>query len=114
MHAKIDGFHKPVVYQRVNGARKSVPAKLIQTADSQIGFVTGTYDHSHALIIDPVLSYSTYLGGSDTDNAFRIVVDSGGNAYVVGYTASSDFPTKNAFATLSRKWNTWCLGVAFP
>jgi Beta-propeller repeat len=53
------------------------------------------YDHSQPLVIDPVLVYSTYLGGSDYDVGQGIAVNSAGNAYVIGYTASTDFPTMN-------------------
>jgi hypothetical protein len=55
------------------------------------------YDKSRPLIIDPVLSYSTYLGGSDSDFAQRVALDSAGNAYVMGTTLSTNFPTANPF-----------------
>ena len=58
------------------------------------------YDASQPLIIDPVLSYSTYLGGSDDEFVFGIAVDAAGNAHVAGYTRSNDFPTTpDAFQT---------------
>jgi hypothetical protein len=43
------------------------------------------------------LSYSTYLGGSGDDGGFDIAVDSSGNAYVAGYTFSTNFPTQNPY-----------------
>lgn len=58
-----------------------------------IGFDLGTYDASRSLVIDPVLSYSTYLGGGGDEQANLVAVDSAGNAYVTGRTASADFPT---------------------
>src|SRR5438093_194412 len=65
----------------------------------EVGFAVAAYDHARPLIIDPTLSYSTYLGGSGQipnnfeESARGIAVDAGGNAYVVGMTSSSDFPT---------------------
>src|SRR3989442_6806908 len=57
------------------------------------GFKVNTYVPSRPLIIDPVLFYSTYLGGMGTDAGRAIAVDPSGNAYVTGETLSSNFPT---------------------
>src|SRR5207245_7493743 len=59
----------------------------------QVGFQVGAYDGSRPLIIDPVLSYSTYLGGSGVDQGLGIAVDSGGHVYLTGFTNSGNFPT---------------------
>jgi hypothetical protein len=59
----------------------------------QVGFAVATYDTSLPLVIDPVLCYSTYLGGNSADEGRSIAVDSSGSAYVTGYTFSTDFPT---------------------
>jgi hypothetical protein len=56
----------------------------------------GAYDHTRALTIDPVLSYAGYLGGNGADYGYGIAVDSSGEAYVTGYSASTTFPTVNA------------------
>jgi beta-propeller repeat-containing protein len=61
-----------------------------------VGFVVGAYKADRPLVLDPVLVYSTYLGGSDRDFGYGIAVDRLGNAYVTGYALSSDFPTANA------------------
>ncbi|MEN2985839.1 MAG: SBBP repeat-containing protein, partial [Thermodesulfovibrionaceae bacterium] len=58
-------------------------------------FELNDYNPQYALVIDPVLSYSTYLGGSDWDEGYGITVDSAGNAYVTGWTSSIDFPLQN-------------------
>jgi beta-propeller repeat-containing protein len=52
-----------------------------------------SYDTSLALIIDPVLGYSTFLGGTGGDQGLDIAVDATGAAYVTGITASTNFPT---------------------
>ncbi len=67
---------------------------------NRVGFQIAAYDVDRPLVIDPVLSYSTYLGGSDNDagvaedrRKFGLAVDASGNAYVTGTTGSTDFPT---------------------
>src|SRR5207244_2467228 len=55
----------------------------------------GRYDRTRPLVIDPVLTYSTYLGGSDDDVGNGIAVDGVGSAYITGHTASTNFPTLN-------------------
>ena len=61
-----------------------------------VTFEVASYDRSKLLIIDPVLVYSTYLGGSGPDAGIGIAVDASGKAYVTGETSSLDFPTMNA------------------
>ena len=86
----------PRVYQEVDGKRQEVAARYMLTGKGRVGFAVAQYDHRQPLVIDPVLSYSTYLGGSSEDVGLGIAVDSSGNAYVTGYTASTDFPTVNS------------------
>ena len=95
--------HKPVVYQDINGFRREVPGAFrlapaqSPLGTSQVAFALGAYDASRPLVIDPGLSYSTYLGGSNLQEGRGIAVDAAGSAYVTGATWSSDFPTANAF-----------------
>jgi hypothetical protein len=86
--------HAPVVYQEVNGHRQMVAGRYVLHGNHQVGFQVGRYDHGKPLVIDPTLSYSTYLGGRADDGGRAIAVDSSGNAYITGFTASSNFPTK--------------------
>ncbi|MCA1618682.1 MAG: SBBP repeat-containing protein [Acidobacteria bacterium] len=87
---------KPFVYQEVAGARRAVKGGYAIGADGRVGFALGAYDAALPLVIDPVIVYSTYLGGSDADQANGVGVDSAGNVYVAGFTASTNFPTSNA------------------
>ena len=96
----------PVVYQEVAGVREQVPGSYVLENDNQVRFRLGAYDLSLPLTIDPVLVYSTYLGGADGTNfelpffgiqIAGIAVDSSGNAYVTGATLSVDFPLANPF-----------------
>jgi hypothetical protein len=84
--------HKPFVYQEVNGVKKEVAARYVLGGERQVGFKVAEYDKSQPLVIDPVLVYSTFLGGSDVDSARGIAVDGDGFAYVTGQTASLNFP----------------------
>jgi hypothetical protein len=97
--------HAPVAYQEINGSRKEIPVSYAfkKNADSKlVGFKVADYDKSAPLVIDPVIVFSTYLGGSAGDDIFTIeaglgiTVDAGGNVYVAGVTPSGDFPTQNA------------------
>jgi hypothetical protein len=86
-------LRKPVAYQEKDGTREPVDVLFVQHATHQVSFVLGNYDHSRALVIDPSVSYATYLGGTAEDDAYGIAIDSNGDAYVTGQTASTDFPT---------------------
>jgi hypothetical protein len=87
-------WHKPAVYQEKNGARQEIAARYAITDTHRVGFEVAAYDANRPLYIDPLI-YSTYLGGSSDDYGTGIAVDSAGNAYVTGYTISTDFPTMN-------------------
>jgi hypothetical protein len=89
-------FHKPVVYQTHDGGRTYVDGRYERKARNQVRFEIAEYDHTTPLVIDPTLSYSTYLGGAGYTTGTGIGVDDAGNFYVVGSTASRDFPTVNA------------------
>ncbi len=88
-------MHKPLVYQEVNGVRQEISGGYVLKNKYHVGFHLDSYDASRPLVIDPVLIYSTYLGGSVYETVWDIAADSSGNAYVVGETSSPDFPTMN-------------------
>ncbi len=71
----------PVLYQTVNDNRQTVAGGFVLLPGQQVGFHVGAYDRTRPLIIDPVLSYSIFLGGSYIDEGYDIAVDPTGNAY---------------------------------
>lgn len=85
-------FQTPILYQKVNGVRTRVPGTYVLRGGKHVGFEVGGYDSTKPLVIDPVLVYSTFLGGSSDDFSSGIAVDSAGDAYMVGVTDSPDFP----------------------
>ena len=114
-------WQKPRVYQEVNGERIEIAGRyrirpaldrltnpataahdtpsIKNTPSVQfVSFELAAYDRNLPLVIDPMLVYSTYLGGSGDDGAdsVAVAVDGQGNVYVAGYTSSTDFPTRKA------------------
>jgi hypothetical protein len=85
----------PLIYQELGGVRQRVAGGYRLQGSRRVGFRVGVYDRRHALVIDPVLGYSTYLGGTAGDGAAGVAVDGSGNAYMTGSTVSTDFPTQN-------------------
>lgn len=85
--------HKPVVYQTIAGKRQSVAGRYA-LAGNQVSFTLGDYDKKQPLVIDPVLVYSTYLGGGSLEhfNLSDIAVTPNGSAYVAGYTDDTSYP----------------------
>ena len=103
---------KPLAYQNSGGVRLEIPARFVlresdvgsvhqgsAIRNQNVSFVVEEYDRSLPLVIDPVVIYSTYLGGTGDDFPGDAVVDSEGNLYVTGTTTSTNFPTKGAFQT---------------
>lgn len=89
---------KPVAYQVRDGRRVAVDAGFRTLGKDAYGFRVGAYRRDLDLIIDPlVLVYSTYLGGTCSDDVSGIAVDAAGCAYVTGMTTHGDFPIKGAY-----------------
>ena len=114
---------KPIVYQNIDGGKKTVDASYT-ISRGKVRFRLGKYDHSQTLVIDPVFTYLTYLGGSGPDQiggsqtvnqtgspAQALAIDSAGDVYVTGFTMSADFPVVNPYQPTS-KTNTWTAFVS--
>jgi hypothetical protein len=87
-------FRKPVAYQLSANGKESVRAAFRLSHDGEIRFDLGDYDHTRELVIDPVIVFSTYLGGTAVDRTAAVTTDAVGNVFVTGYTTSTDFPTQ--------------------
>ena len=85
-------WQRPIAYQKINGARRLVDARYELGKAQRVSFAVGAYDKTRPLIIDPILLYSTYLGGTGNDQARAIALDSAGSIYLAGETTSLDFP----------------------
>ena len=88
-------LQKPLVYQETDGIRREISGGYVLNVGRQASFQVGAYDVSKTLVIDPVLVYSTYLGGGGGDTGLGIAVDSSGNTYLTGATGSVGFPVAN-------------------
>jgi len=89
-------LHKPVAYQQIGSEKQLVAANYVLNGKDGVAFAIGNYDRSRTLIVDPILAYSTYLGGSGIDGANAIAIAPDNTAFVAGSTFSSDFPTIHA------------------
>ena len=88
----------PMVYQMENGERRLLKgAYRLESGDMFSIRLSDEYDPELAVVIDPALAYSTYLGGGISERGYSIAVDSAGCAYLTGFTNSSDFPTQNPY-----------------
>jgi hypothetical protein len=87
---------KPVAWQQADTVHTPVDAGFVQNSDGSIRFRVGAYDRKFPLVIDPVIVFSSYLGGTGTDLATAITTDASGDVLVTGSTTSTDFPTGNA------------------
>jgi all-beta uncharacterized protein/beta-propeller repeat-containing protein len=84
---------RPAAYQIApDGARIPIESSYHRNRDGSFGFALGRYDRTRELVIDPVLTLSAYIGGSQQEVAYGIGHDAAGFFYVAGSTSSIDFP----------------------
>lgn len=92
-------WRKPAVYQTIGGVRHEISGRFVSHG-RRVSFALGPYDRTRALIIDPTLSYASYLGGSNDDAARGMAIDTSGNMYITGFTQSNNLPvTSGALQT---------------
>ena len=85
---------RPVAYQVVDGVRRSIESRYVRRGARAYGVAIGRYDHSRPMVIDPVLEYSSYLGGGGLlESGNGIATDANGSVYIAGGTDSTNFPT---------------------
>jgi Beta-propeller repeat len=92
-------LRKPIAYQESEGMRKEIAAGYRLRGPgglARVEFETAAYDVTEALVIDPILSYSTFFGGQGFERGNAILTDAAGNVYVTGLTSSPDLPTPGA------------------
>ena len=99
---------KPVIYQMRDGARKEINGGYRLVDAHTAAFAVGEYDHSQPLVIDPILSYSTYFGGNAGETAFAVALDADGNVYMTGQTLSKEFSTNTILFHRGRVPNQLC------
>ena len=89
----------PTIYQDQEQGRINISGKYVIKEKQEVGFEVAAYDVHKPLVIDPILTYSTYIGGESTDVGLGVAVDSQGRAYLAGKSSSDEtfFPIENAF-----------------
>ena len=98
---------RPLVYQEIADRRRPLTGRYVLRDRHSVGFLVSAYDASKPLIIDPVLNYSSFLGGDGRDSVSAISIDTFGNIYVVGSSDSLNFPTTaGSFQTVTSGSNS--------
>jgi hypothetical protein len=94
--------HRPEIYQNEQGGRRTIRGGYVLRRDGTIGVRVGRYNRRLPLIIDPVMSYATYLGGTGFERVGGVAIDAAGNVIVAGTTSSTNFPVVNPIQTTPR------------
>jgi Domain of unknown function DUF11/Beta-propeller repeat len=89
----------PHIYQRDGGRQEPVAGRFVLRAANRVAFEIGRYDRGRELIIDPVLDFSSYFGGSGSETSPSVAVNGNGNIYLVGTTTSPQSSFTNAAST---------------
>jgi len=102
---------KPVAYQEIAGERQPVEVRYRLEPDDAVTYEVGHYDTTRELVIDPVLVYSTLLGGTDRGtHGYAIALSRCGEVFVAGSTQATDFPTTTGAFTIARPQSNVAMG----
>jgi uncharacterized repeat protein (TIGR01451 family) len=105
----------PRVYQEIDGGKQSVQGRFVMRGPKRAGFAIGNYDRSRELVIDPILTFSTYFGGSGDEHSTSVAVDGGFNIYIAGSTTSPNLPAVGTFqTTLNGPQNVYVAKIQAP
>ena len=106
----------PAVYQTANGLRQAIAANFVLRGRNRAGFAIGAYDRSRELVIDPILSFSTYFGGSGDELNTFVAIDGSGNIYLAGSTTSPNLPVSSGVfqSTLNGTQNVFIAKITPP
>ncbi len=96
---------EPTIYQRSGSVQRSVRGGYVLAGRDTVRFQVGHYDRSRPLVIDPVILFAEFLGGSGEDYPSGVKVDPKGNIYLTGNTDSTDFPVKSSFQSTSHGYD---------
>ena len=104
----------PRVYQEIAGKQQAVEGKFVLRGANRAGFAIGSYDHSRELVIDPILAFSSYFGGSGDEHSTSIAVDGSFNIYLTGSTTSPNLPASGKQPTLKGAENVYIARITPP
>ncbi len=106
----------PRVYQEIAGKQQAVEGNFVLRGANRVGFAIGSYDHSRELVIDPILTFSTYFGGSGDEHSTSIAVDGSSNVYLAGSTTSPNLPAVTGIlqTTLNGAQNVYIAKITPP
>jgi len=96
------GLRRPTIYQEGGGIRHEVPGRFILRSSNVVGFSIGDYDHSRALVVDPVLSYSTLIAANNNTQVQGVAVDSSGEIFITGTTFATNYPVVRPFQSTNK------------
>ncbi|WP_239489263.1 SBBP repeat-containing protein [Luteitalea sp. TBR-22] len=84
---------RPFTYQDIDGVRREVGSRFVLDG-RRVRFAVDAYDVTRPLVIDPVVGYSTWFGGSGEEGILDMAIDGGGNLVALGFTVDQEFTTK--------------------